>query len=30
MQHELGGIARPMKAEELTDLRFQPDLAAAA
>ena len=30
MQYELGGIARPMKAEQLTDLRFQPDLAAAA
>ena len=30
MQYELGGIARPMKAEEFTDLRFQPDLSAAA
>lgn len=30
MQYELGGIARPMKAEDFTDLRFQPELSAAA
>ncbi len=30
MQHELGGIARPMKAEDFVDLRFQPDLSVAA
>jgi len=30
MQQELGGIERPMRAEEFTDLRFQPDLSAAA
>tara|TARA_B100000676_G_scaffold290274_1_gene323616 strand:- start:1334 stop:2245 length:912 start_codon:yes stop_codon:yes gene_type:complete len=30
MQHELGGIDRPMQAAEFTDLRFQPDLSVAA
>ena len=30
MQHELGGIARPMNAEDFVDLRFQPDLSVAA
>ncbi len=30
MQHELGGIARPMKAEDFVDLRYQPDLSVAA
>jgi len=30
MQHELGGIARPMKAEDFVDLRYQPDLSEAA
>ena len=30
MQHELGGIARPMKATDFVDLRFQPDLSIAA
>lgn len=30
MQYELGGIPRPMKADEFTDLRFQPDLSEAA
>ena len=30
MQHELGGIPRPMKAEEFVDLRFQPTDQPAA
>ena len=30
MQYDLGGIDRPMKVEELSDLRFQPDISAAA
>ena len=30
MQYELGGIERPMSAGEFTDLRFQPELSAAA
>lgn len=30
MQHELGGIDRPMKAEDFVDLRFQPNLSVAA
>ena len=30
MQYELKGIDRPRKAEELVDLRFQPDLSIAA
>ena len=30
MQHELGGIARPMQAEDFVDLRFQPDLSTIA
>jgi ABC-type nitrate/sulfonate/bicarbonate transport system substrate-binding protein len=30
MQHELGGIPGPMKPEDFTDLRFQPDLSVAA
>jgi NitT/TauT family transport system substrate-binding protein len=30
MLHEYGGIDRPMRAEEFTDLRFQPELSAAA
>lgn len=30
MQHQLNGIPGPMKAEEFVDLRFQPDLSAAA
>jgi NitT/TauT family transport system substrate-binding protein len=30
LQHELGGIPRPMKARDFVDLRFQPTLEAAA
>ena len=30
LQQELGGIDRPMKADEFEDLRFQPDISAAA
>lgn len=30
MLYEVGGIARPMQAEDFTDLRFQPALAAQA
>jgi ABC-type nitrate/sulfonate/bicarbonate transport system substrate-binding protein len=30
MQHELAGIAHPMRADEFVDLRFQPDLSVAA
>lgn len=30
MQQELGGIDRPMRAEDFVDLRFQPDLSVAA
>lgn len=30
MQYELGGIDRPLQAEDVADLRFQPALSAAA
>ena len=30
LQHELGGIAGPMRAEDFVDLRYQPDLSIAA
>lgn len=30
MQHDLGGIDRPMRAEDFVDLRLQPDISVAA